>query len=56
MKPIILLMLAGLCLYWLVYNSELLANPNQPNQPKQTIVPAIEMTADIPISFIHWQQ
>jgi hypothetical protein len=56
MKPIILLMLAGLCLYWLVYNSELLANPNQPNQPNQTIVPAIEMTADIPISFIHWQQ
>jgi hypothetical protein len=53
MKPIILLMLAGLCLYWLVYNSELFANPNQ---PKQTIVPAIEMTADIPISFIHWYQ
>jgi hypothetical protein len=46
-------MLAGLFLYWLVNNSELFTNPNQ---PKQTIVPAIEMTADIPISFIHWQQ
>jgi len=53
MKPIILMMLAGLCLYWLVNNSEFFANPNQ---PKQTIVPAIEMTADIPISFIHWYQ
>lgn len=53
MKPIILLMLAGLFLYWLVYNSEVLANANR---PKQAVLHNIELSADMPLSLLHWQQ